>query len=52
MATLFKDTRKAVYVWEAPVRVWHWAMALAMVVLVVTGLLVSFPPRSVAGEAS
>jgi Ni/Fe-hydrogenase 1 B-type cytochrome subunit len=41
-----------VYVWEAPVRVWHWLMALAMVVLAVTGYLIGSPPESVGGEAS
>lgn len=38
-----------VYVYEAPVRIWHWAMMLAMLVLVPTGYLIgspwSGPPR-------
>jgi Ni/Fe-hydrogenase 1 B-type cytochrome subunit len=41
-----------VYVWEAPVRVWHWVMALCMVVLAVTGYLIGSPMESVGGEAS
>ena len=41
-----------VYVWEAPVRIWHWLMALAFVVLGVTGYLIGSPPGSVGGEAS
>lgn len=41
-----------VYVWEAPVRIWHWLMAVAMVVLVATGYLIGTPPGSVGGEAS
>ncbi|CAD5375017.1 hydrogenase 1, b-type cytochrome subunit [Rubrivivax sp. A210] len=41
-----------VYVWEAPVRIWHWVMALAFVVLGVTGYLIGSPPGSVGGEAS
>ncbi len=41
-----------VYVWEAPVRIWHWVMALAMVVLAVTGYLIGSPMESVGGEAS
>lgn len=41
-----------VYVWEAPVRIWHWVMALAMVVLAVTGYLIGSPLASVGGEAS
>ncbi|HET7525944.1 MAG TPA: Ni/Fe-hydrogenase, b-type cytochrome subunit [Burkholderiaceae bacterium] len=41
-----------VYVWEAPVRIWHWVMALAMVVLAITGYLIGSPLPSVGGEAS
>jgi len=41
-----------VYVWEAPVRIWHWTMALAMVVLAITGYLIGSPLPSVGGEAS
>ena len=43
---------KSMYVWELPVRLWHWVMFLAMLVLFVTGLLISYPPPTVAGEAS
>lgn len=43
---------KSLYVWEAPVRLWHWVMFLAMVVLGITGLLISYPPPAVNGEAS
>lgn len=41
-----------VYVWEVPVRIWHWAMAIAMVVLCVTGYLIGAPLQSVNGEAT
>ncbi len=41
-----------VYVWEVPVRIWHWTMALCMVVLWVTGYFIGSPPASVPGEAS
>jgi len=41
-----------VYVFEAPVRIWHWVMALCMVVLGVTGYLIGSPMASVGGEAS
>jgi Ni/Fe-hydrogenase 1 B-type cytochrome subunit len=40
------------YVWELPVRIWHWVMAVAMVVLAVTGYLIGSPPPTLAGEAS
>ncbi len=42
----------AVYVWEAPVRLWHWVMMLAMFVLIGTGFLIGVPPPPVGGEAS
>jgi Ni/Fe-hydrogenase 1 B-type cytochrome subunit len=43
----------SVYVYEAPVRLWHWMNALCIVVLCVTGYLIGSPP-SVGGfgEAS
>jgi Ni/Fe-hydrogenase 1 B-type cytochrome subunit len=44
--------RPTVYVYEAPVRLWHWVNALAIVVLVVTGYLIASPPPTVTGEAS
>lgn len=42
----------AVYVYEAPLRLWHWVNALAIVVLCVTGYLIGQPLPSVPGEAS
>jgi Ni/Fe-hydrogenase 1 B-type cytochrome subunit len=43
---------KSIYVYEAPVRLWHWVMFLAVSVLIVTGLLIAYPPPSTNGEAS
>lgn len=43
---------KAVYVYQAPLRLWHWVNALCIVVLAVTGYLVGSPLPSVPGEAS
>ena len=40
------------YVWEVPVRIWHWVMAACMVVLACTGYLIGSPPPSIGGEAS
>ena len=40
------------YVWEVPVRIWHWLMASCMVVLAITGYLIGSPLPSVSGEAS
>ncbi|MCU0951383.1 MAG: Ni/Fe-hydrogenase, b-type cytochrome subunit [Burkholderiaceae bacterium] len=42
----------AVYVWEAPIRLWHWVMMFAMFVLIATGFLIGVPPPSVGGEAT
>jgi len=39
-----------VYVWEVPVRIWHWVMAAAMVVLAITGYFIGTPPPSITGE--
>ncbi|GMU58280.1 MAG: Ni/Fe-hydrogenase, b-type cytochrome subunit [Myxococcaceae bacterium] len=43
---------KALYVYEWPVRVWHWLTTLAIFVLAVTGWLIAKPLYSVGGEAS
>ena len=46
-------TFKRVYVWESAVRVFHWSNALAMLVLGVTGVIISNPPAIMSGaEAS
>ena len=36
-------TLSEVYVYEAPVRIWHWVMMVAMIVLAVTGYLIGSP---------
>lgn len=41
-----------VYVFEAPVRIWHWVHALSILVLAVTGWFIANPLPSVGGEAS
>lgn len=41
----------AVYVYEAPVRLWHWITAFGVLTLVITGFLIGRPPPSVSGEA-
>ncbi|WP_084536655.1 Ni/Fe-hydrogenase, b-type cytochrome subunit [Azospirillum halopraeferens] len=43
---------KAVYVYEVPVRLWHWINALSITVLAVTGYFIASPPPGVPGEAS
>lgn len=37
-------TFKRVYVWEIPVRIFHWINALSITILAVTGLIISNPP--------
>ncbi len=41
-----------VYVYEGPLRLWHWVNAACILVLCVTGYLIATPPPSVPGEAS
>ncbi|MFC3569715.1 cytochrome b/b6 domain-containing protein, partial [Paracoccus simplex] len=36
----------SVYVYEAPVRIWHWINAACIMVLCVTGWLIGSPPPS------
>ncbi len=44
--------RTSVYVYEVPVRLWHWINALSITVLAVTGYFIGSPLPSVPGEAS
>ncbi|MEJ2630048.1 MAG: Ni/Fe-hydrogenase, b-type cytochrome subunit [Acidihalobacter sp.] len=45
-------TQKPVYVYQAPLRLWHWINAGAITVLAITGYLIGSPPPSLSGEAS
>jgi Ni/Fe-hydrogenase 1 B-type cytochrome subunit len=51
MSTTQSELRFPAYIWQAPVRIWHWIMALCMVVLWVTGYFIGSPLPSVGGEA-
>ena len=42
----------SVYVFEVPVRIWHWVHALSITVLAITGYLIANPLASMSGEAS
>lgn len=42
---------KSVYVYQAPVRLWHWVNATAITVLAVTGYFIGQPLPSLGGEA-
>lgn len=41
-----------VYVYEAPVRAWHWINVLSIITLCITGWFIASPLPSVGGEAS
>src|SRR5512140_1326714 len=40
-----------VYVYEAPVRLWHWVTMVLFFVLAGTGYLIGSPPPAIGGEA-
>ncbi|MDR3496185.1 MAG: Ni/Fe-hydrogenase, b-type cytochrome subunit [Ancalomicrobiaceae bacterium] len=44
--------RPTIYVYEAPVRAWHWVNALAITVLALTGYFIGSPPPALTGDAS
>ena len=46
------EQQTAVYVYEAPVRIWHWVTVFCVLTLCVTGYLIGSPPPSIGGEAS
>lgn len=43
---------EAVYVYEAPVRLWHWINAFAILALCITGYLIGSPLPAITGEPS
>ena len=44
LATISRQT--SVYVYEAPVRLWHWVNAMAILILCLTGWFIGSPPPS------
>ena len=42
----------AVYVYQTPVRIWHWINALSIAILAITGYLIGKPLPTMTGEAS
>ncbi len=44
--------QSSIYVYEAPVRLWHWINAIAMTLLALTGWFIANPLPSVPGEAT
>lgn len=47
-----KLRQTSVYVYEAPVRLWHWLNALAITLLAITGYLIANPLPTLPGEAN
>ena len=35
---------KRVYVWEIPVRIFHWLTVLSITILIITGFIIADPP--------
>ncbi len=52
MSDVSKTKQEAVYVYQAPIRIWHWVQAFAILALGITGYLIGSPPPSLGGEAS
>ncbi|MFN8692440.1 MAG: cytochrome b/b6 domain-containing protein, partial [Cyclobacteriaceae bacterium] len=44
-----KNLRR-VFVWELPVRVYHWVNALCILVLIGTGFIIGDPPAILTGR--
>jgi len=51
-ATTKTHVEPAVYVYEAPVRLWHWINAFGIFVLALSGYLIGSPLPTMPGEAS
>jgi Ni/Fe-hydrogenase 1 B-type cytochrome subunit len=41
---------RRVFVWQLPVRIYHWINALCIVVLIATGLIIADPPAVLSGK--
>ncbi len=50
--SLAPHSEPSVYVYEAPLRLWHWINAAAITVLAITGYFIGSPPPTMSGEAS
>jgi Ni/Fe-hydrogenase 1 B-type cytochrome subunit len=50
--TIATHSQPAVYVYEAPLRLWHWTNAFSIAALALTGWLIGSPLPTLPGEAS
>ena len=44
------DPKKPVYVFQLPVRLWHWSMVFTIAVLIPTGYIIGKPWHSLDGD--
>lgn len=51
MTTQYREVPEA-YIYEAPMRIWHWVNAFAILTLALTGYFIGSPLPSMPGEAS
>lgn len=51
-ASQIQHAQPAIYVYEGPVRLWHWLNALAIMTLALTGYFIGSPLPTLPGEAS
>jgi Ni/Fe-hydrogenase 1 B-type cytochrome subunit len=51
-ATAGQQFQPSVYVYEGPLRLWHWTNALAIITLCLTGYFIGSPLPTMPGEAS
>ena len=49
-ATVLEPVGKSVYVYQLPIRIWHWIMVVCVSVLIVTGYIIGIPWDSVTGH--
>ncbi|WP_428547408.1 Ni/Fe-hydrogenase, b-type cytochrome subunit [Profundibacter sp.] len=52
MVDVTSRKEEAIYVYQAPIRVWHWVQVFAILGLIGTGYLIGSPPPALGGEAS
>jgi len=47
-----RQAQLAVYVYQTPIRAWHWANMFCIIILCVTGYFIGSPPPTLSGDAS
>ena len=46
-----RQAQIAIYVYQSPIRLWHWTNMVCIIILCVTGYFIGSPPSSMSGEA-